>query len=258
MPRPFWKGAISFGMVMIPVRLYVGTRDVTPRFHLLHKKCHTRLKQALYCPRDDEYVRSRDTVRGYEYAKGQYVIMNQADFDKVPVKTKHRIDVVGFVDPGQVDPVYYADAHYLEPEELGERPFALLHQALQDMDRAGVAKVTFQRREHLCLLRPLDDILALHTLHYQAEVRSPDKLAGPEEKPTEEEMKMARTLIEQMSRDFQPDQYEDGYRKGLEEIIQAKVRGEEVVAPEEEKVEISENLLEALRQSLEAADARSK
>jgi DNA end-binding protein Ku len=146
MAKAFWKGAISFGLVAIPVKMYTATRSVTPAFHLLHKKCSTRLRQVLYCPLDEEYFGVKETVRGYEYARGQFVSLDEGDFRKVPLKTLHAIDIVRFFPAEEIDPIYYYGSHYLEPEELGARPFSLLRQALQKTGRVGVAKVTFQRR----------------------------------------------------------------------------------------------------------------
>jgi len=156
MPKAFWKGIISFSMVAIPVRMSVATVTKTPGFHYLHKKCLTRPRQVLYCAEDDEYFSTKDTVRGYEYSKDQYVVFEEEDFDKVPVRTTHSIDIIGFVDAKEIDIIYYSRAHYLEPEELGEKPFHLLKTVLAKTGLVGIAKVAFQRREHLCCLRPLD------------------------------------------------------------------------------------------------------
>jgi DNA end-binding protein Ku len=210
------------------------------------------VKQVLYCPEDDEYLGYDDTVRGYEYAKGQYVVMKDSDFEKVPVKTKHTIDVVGFVKSADIDPVYYYDAHYLEPEEIGTRPYSLLRRALLDSGRVGIAKAAFQRQEHLCCIRPNERILILHTLHYQHEIRSADDVSAPEEELRQEEMKMAKSLIGEMTTDFQPDQYKDEYKNALQKLIKAKLEGQEIVVSRKAEAEEAPELLEALRKSIES------
>lgn len=252
MPRVFWKGAISFGMVIIPVRMYVATKTDRPSFHMLHNTCHSKVKQVLYCPRDDQYLDRDDTIKGYEYAKGQFVILSEADFEKVPIKTKHIIDVLGFADSKQVDPLYYYDAHYLEPEEIGERPYALFRQALAETDRVAIAKTAFQRKEHLCSVRPDGNILVLHSLHYANELRSPEEIKPPETQARPEELKMAKSLINEMAIDFKLSDYKDNYAAALKQLIQAKLEGREVVQPSPPPMEVVPELMVALRQSIEA------
>ncbi len=133
MPRAFWKGVISFGLVAIPVKMYVGTESKTLSFHLLHKKCLTRPKQVLRCETDNEYFGIKDTVRGYEIAKDQYIVLDDKDFENVPIKTSHAINILGFIEAQELDPIYFAGVHYLEPEELGAKPFQLLKEALPNI-----------------------------------------------------------------------------------------------------------------------------
>ena len=192
MPTPFWKGVISFGMVAIPVKMSVAIETKSLTFHYLHKKCHTRPKQVLYCAEDKEYFNISETVRGYEYNKNQYVIFEEDDFDKVPIRTTHSIDIVGFVKVKEIDAIYYSDCHYLEPEKLGEKPFALLKTVLEKTGMVGIAKVTFQRREHLCCLRPLDKILVLQTMHYKQDILPDYDLAPPAQKLTTADWKWQR------------------------------------------------------------------
>ena len=252
MPRAFWKGIVSFGMVAIPVRMSLATETQPISFHLLHKPCMTRAKQVLFCPTDEEYFSRKDTVRGYEFAKDQYIALKDADFEKVPVKTAHAINILRFVEAGEIDPTYYYGSHYLEPEELGVKPFRLLKEALEKTGLAGIAKVVFQRREHLCCVRPLDDILVLHTIHYQSEVLPRQGLTPPKAEITSEELDMAVSLIKAMSGKFQPQLYKDEYQLALKSIIEAKVRGEKIVSSPAPKAEIGD-LMAALRASIEAA-----
>ncbi len=252
MPRAFWKGVISFGLVVIPVRMQVGTESKTPGFHLLHKKCLTRPKQVLHCETDDEYFGIKETVRGYEVAKEQYVVLSDADLEKVPIRTSHAIEILGFVEAKEIDPIYYYGSHYIEPEELGAKPFRLLREALKKTGRVGIAKVAFQRREHLGCLRPLEDILVLHTLHYQDEILPREELTPPKPKINEVELGMAVSLVKAMARDFNPRDYRDEYQEALRKVVAAKVSGRKFVAPPTPRVEVGD-LMVALRASIQAA-----
>jgi DNA end-binding protein Ku len=252
MPRAFWKGIISFGLVAIPVKMYVGTEGKSLSFHLLHKKCLTRPRQVLHCETDNEYFGVKDTVRGYEVAKGQYVVLTDSDFENVPIKTSHAIDILGFVEAKGLDPMYFAGVHYLEPEELGARPFQLLREALEKTGRVGIGKVTFQRREHLCCLRPLDDIIVLHSLRYDNEILSRKELVPPKSKLTAAELEMAVSLVKAMAKEFRPEDYKDEYRAALKKVVEAKVKGEKITVPPAPKVELGD-LMESLRASIKAA-----
>ena len=255
MPRAFWKGTISFGMVAIPVRMSIATKTETPSFHLLHNKCLTRPKQVLYCAQDEEYFSTRETVRGYEYSKDQYVVFDEGELEKVPVKTAHSIDIHAFVKLAEIDPIYFEGSHYLEPEPLGVKPFALLKSVLEKTGLAGIAKVTFQRREHLCCLRPLAEIMVLHSLRYRKDILPVGDLVPPKPAVSEPEMDMAIKLVEAMTTAFSPEKYRDEYTSALKKMVEAKLRGVEVKAPKTEKIEI-EDLMAALKQSVAAAGRR--
>jgi DNA end-binding protein Ku len=252
MARAFWKGVISFGMVAIPVKMYTATETVSIAFHILHKKCLTRTRQVIYCPTDNEYLDRKETARGYEYAKGRYVVLSDDDFSKIPLKTAHAINIMRFVDEKEIDPTYYSGSHYLEPEELGAKPFRLLSESLRKTALVGIAKVVLQRREHLCCLRPHGDIMALHTIRFPDEIVPPDQLSPPKADVTPEELDMAVSLIRVMAGPFQPENYRDEYRSALKQIVEAKVNGEKIVAPVEPKIEIGD-LMAALRASIDAA-----
>jgi DNA end-binding protein Ku len=252
MDRAFWKGAISFGMVVIPVKMYVATEAHTLSFHMLHKKCLTRPKQVLHCEKDDEYFSSKDTVRGYEYAKDQFIVLDEEDFKKVPVKTAHSISIQGFVDADQVDTIYYQSSHYLEPEELGAKPFALLREVLGKTRRVGIAKVSFQKREHLCALRPLGNIMALHTLYYKNEIADYSELGSGKQELSKSEMEMATSLVDAMSTTFKPEGFKDEYRDALKKLVEAKLKGVEIKPVQEAEVQIPD-LMSALKASIEAA-----
>jgi DNA end-binding protein Ku len=252
MARAFWKGVISFGMVAIPVKMYRATETKEISFHMLHKKCMTRTNQVLFCPTDNEYIDRKETVRGYEFTKGRYVVLTDEDFEKIPLRTAHAIDILRFVDRKEIDPLYYYGSHYLEPEELGAKPFRLLKEALQKTGLVGVAKVVLQRREHLCCVRPLGEIMALDTVHYRSEIVPADQLSPPKPEFSGAEMDMAVSLVKVMSGPFQPEQYKDEYQSALKDMVQAKVKGEKIVVPEGPRIEIGD-LMASLRASIEAA-----
>ncbi len=255
MAKSFWKGVISFGLVAIPVKMYVATETRPLSFHLLHKKCLTRPRQVLHCDVDNEYFNIKDTVRGYEVSKDQYVVLDESDFEKVPIKSSHAIDIQCFIDSKEIDPVYYYGSHYIEPEELGVKPFQLLRQALEKTGKVGIAKVAFQHREHLCCLRPLGDILALQTIHFQSEILPHEELDVPEAKTTAAEMDMAVSLIKAMVKSFKPEDYHDEYREALKKVVEAKIKGQKIVAPSVAKVEMVD-LMKALRESVEATKVK--
>jgi DNA end-binding protein Ku len=252
MARAFWKGTISFGLVSIPVRLFVGVATRPVELHLLHKKCLTRPKQVLRCEKDNEDISLKDTVRGYEYAKDQFIVLDEKDFAGIPLKTTRTIDILGFVRSNAIDPIYFNNTHYLEPDAPGVKPFLLLREALLATERVAVAKVAFQRREHLACLRPFEDSLILHTLYYNDEVLPRTELAPPKMEVKPEELDMAKSLIGVMVRDFNPEAYRDEYRTALQSLIEAKMRGQEIVAPKETPVAVPD-LMAAMRASIEAA-----
>ncbi len=252
MPRAFWKGVISFGMVAIPVKMYTATETRAIAFHILHKKCLNRTRQVIYCPTDNEYLDRKETARGYEFIKGRYVVLTDEDFSKIPLKTAHAINILRFVDEKEIDPTYYSGSHYLEPEELGAKPFRLLSDSLRKTGLVGIAKVVLQRREHLCCIRPHGEVIALHTVRFKDEIVPADQLVPPKAEVTAEELDMAVSLIKAMVGPFQPEKYRDEYQSALKQLVDAKVKGEKIVAPEEPKIEIGD-LMATLRASVKAA-----
>jgi DNA end-binding protein Ku len=206
----------------------------------------------LHCETDNEYFGIKDTVRGYEVSKDQYVVLNDTDFENVPIKTSHAIDILCFIEVKELDPIYLAGLHYLEPEELGARPFHLLREALLKTGRLGIGKITFQRREHLCCLRPLEDTIVLHNLHYKTEILPRDEIAPAKSKSGAAELEMAVSLINTMAKPFKPEEYRDEYREALKKVVEAKMKGERIVAPAAPRVEIGD-LMASLRASIEAA-----
>jgi DNA end-binding protein Ku len=257
-----WKGVISFGMVVIPVQMYTATAAKAINFHFLHKKCLTKPKQVRYCEQDNEYFGLEDTVKGYEFAKGQYIVLKDADFEKVPVKSLHNIEIAAFVKPESIDPLYYDASYYLAPEPIAAKPFALFREALAKTGRFGVAKIAFARREHLCFLRPLNSAIALHTLHHTHEIvpLAGLELTAPELNVKKEELDLALSLLNAMAKDFKPDEFPDEYHEALKKLVAAKLEGKELKAIKTPEAAKPADLMSALRASVETAmkDAESR
>lgn len=253
MARSIWRGAISFGLVSIPIRLYAATESKDVSFHLLHKKCHSRIKQQRYCPYDETVIEWGDVERGYEYAKDQYVVLDEEDFEKVPIATTKTIDINAFVGLDEVDPQYYERSYYVEPEDVGKKPYALLMRTLQETQRVAVAKVALRQKEQLCLLRPKEGVMVMQTMFYPDELRSEEELAipGVDVAVDARELQMARSLVDMLTAEFDPTQYQDQYREALLSVIESKVTGSAIAQapPAQGKVV---DLMEALRASVEA------
>jgi DNA end-binding protein Ku len=253
MARAIWSGSISFGMVTIPVKLFGATESKDISFHLLHATCGTRLKQLRWCPTDEVEVPWSETVRGYEYAKDQYVKLTDEDFEQLPLPSKHTIDITAFVQDAEIDPVYYERSYYLEPDERAEKPYALLLKALEQKHLVAIATITIRKKEQLCALRPKSGSLMLETLYYPDEVRLEHGIDLAKTRLSERELDMAHTLIDLLRKPFDPDEYQDHYREALAQLIDAKLEGRDVVkAPPAKETRVID-LADALRRSVEAA-----
>ena len=254
MPRSIWNGVISFGMVSIPVKLYTATEDKDISFNLLHKECGTRLKQLRWCPTHERAVEWSEISRGFEYAKDEYVVMTDEDFEKLPLPSKQTVELAAFVDAGQIDPIYYQKTYYLEPEAKGVKPYALLMRALKEKGLTGIAKIAIRNKEQLCAIRPMDGNIVLETLFYPDEIREqPGEVEIDNIKVTAAELKMAEALIDLLAADFDPEQYKDDYREALMQVIDAKLDGQEVAElPAARPAKITD-LMTALKASVEAA-----
>ena len=253
-PRPIWKGAISFGMVVIPVRLYRATHTKDIAFVTLHRACHKRIRQRRYCPYDEVTVEPEDTVRGYEYTNDQFVMMEDNDFENLPVPSTHTVEIQQFVDISTIDPMYFDQGYLLEPDDVAAKPYFLLKRALESTGRVGIAKVSLRQKEHLCCLRPYSRGIAMTTMHYPDELDSDAELNVSEGDTSvrDEEIKMATLLIDQMTRPFEPGHFQDEYRLALERVIESKLgSGElETVTSAPPKATVG-NLMAALKASLE-------
>ena len=253
MPRSIWNGVISFGMVSIPVKLYTATEDKDISFNLLHKECGTRLKQLRWCPFHERAVEWSEIARGYEYAKDEYVVMTDEDFEKLPLPSKQTVELSAFVDAEQIDPIYYQKTYYLEPESKGVKPYALLMKALKEKGLTGIAKIAIRNKEQLCALRPMNGSLVIETLYYPDEIREAPSEVDTDVKITAAEMKMAEALIELLQDDFKPDEYKDEYREALQQVIDAKLEGQEIEAAPVARPAKVTDLMSALKASVAAA-----
>jgi DNA end-binding protein Ku len=253
MARAIWSGSISFGMVSIPVKLFGATESKDISFHLLHAKDGTRLQQRRWCPTDEVDVPWNETARGYEYAKGQYVVLTDEDFEQLPLPSKHTIDLSAFVEEKEIDPVFYERSYYLEPAERAEKPYALLLKALEKRGLTALATITIRKKEQLCALRAHEGTVMLETLYYPDEIRNDRGMDLSGVKVSDRELEMAFTLIDIFRKPFDPSEYHDHYREALAELIEAKLEGKQVVnAPMPKDTRVID-LADARRRSVEAA-----
>lgn len=251
--RSFASGTISFGLVTIPVKLYsTGESAVGITLNMLHKKCGSRLKQQYICPTDNEVVGREDMVKGYEYAKGQYVLFSEEELKALTPEATNAIEITEFVPLDQVDPIYFEKSTYLGPDRGGDRPYRLLSQAMRETGRAALARYRARGKDYLVLMRPYEEGLMMQHLRYADEVRPFSEIPVAPSEVKEPELRLAMQLIEQIASDkFQPDQYEDEVRKRTRDLIEQKVQGQEITAApvEAPKAQIID-LMEALKASL--------
>jgi DNA end-binding protein Ku len=256
--RAIWKGAVSFGLVSIAVRLYSATEEKDIRFHQVHRDDGGRIKYKRVCSIDGEEVSYDDIAKGYDLGGGELVILTDDDFADLPLTTSRAIEVLEFVPAEQVDPILYNKAYYLEPDKTAAKPYALLRDALTNTERVAIVKVALRQREQLATLRVREDVLVLNTMLWPDEIRAAKfDILDEDVSARPAELAMAGSLIESMAADFDPATYTDNYREALQEVIDAKVAGREVVQPEEteEAPAAAVDLMAALRASVERAKA---
>ncbi|MGA3486853.1 Ku protein [Micromonosporaceae bacterium DT55] len=254
--RTIWKGAVSFGLVSIGVKLYSATEEKDIRFHQVHRDDGGRIRYKRTCQICGEEVSYDDIAKGYDIGGGEMVILTDEDFADLPLTTSHAIDVLEFVPAEQVDPILYNKAYYLEPEGTATKPYVLLRDALNDSERVAIVKVALRQREQLATLRVREGVLVLNTMLWPDEIRQPDfGFLDEDISVRAPELAMASSLIDSMTGQFEPDAYTDDYRAALQEVIDAKVEGREIVAPEEaeEAPAAAVDLMAALRASVDRA-----
>src|SRR5262245_42183583 len=258
--RAISTATISFGLVSIPIKLYTTSESSAGiSFNMLHK-CGTRLKQQYWCPKDEKVVPRDEIVKGYEFAKGQYVIFSDEELKALEAEASRTIEIREFIPASQVDPIYFERAYYLGPDKGGDKPYHLLSEAMRETQRVALASYAARGKQYLVLLRPFDDGLLMQQLHYPEEIRAFSEVERGDATPSEGELKLAQQLIDQISNDeFHPENYEDEVKKRVEEVIAKKVEGEEVTytEPEEPQGKIID-LMQALKASLDSGAATGR
>jgi DNA end-binding protein Ku len=251
--RSIGSATVSFGLVSIPVRMYVATHSEQPSFNLIHEVCKSRIKQQTWCPRCERVVERSELVKGREVSKDQYVLFTDDELKALEAAASLSIDIEEFVPLSDVDPVYFQDTHYLGPDKGGDKAYQLLAEAMRETGMVALAQHITRGKERLVLIRPYADGLSLHTLYYADEVRAFDEIErGPKATVKEAETSLARKLIEQLAGEaFAPEKYHDHWRERLQEAVDRKVAGEEVAAPVPAAATAQViDIMEALKQSL--------
>ncbi|MGD0956834.1 MAG: Ku protein [Candidatus Acidiferrales bacterium] len=252
MPTSTWKGFLAFGLISIPVRLSPAARTERVSFNQLHKVCHTRLKQPLFCPTCNRMVERNEVEKGYEYEKDQYLLFTEEELESVEPESARTMEILEFVKLAEIDPIYFDSSYYLAPEDEGRKAYQLLFEAMRKSGYAAVAKVSMHNREYTVIVRPQKTGLTLHTMFYSNEIRPAE--TGPTEKieVKEQERALAEQLIKSLAAPFQPEKYHDTYQEALQELIAAKAKGMEVTtAPHAARAPVID-LMQALKNSLAA------
>jgi DNA end-binding protein Ku len=261
MPRPIWKGAITFGLVSVPIQLEMAVHDKTINFHLMSNDGTCRLRRKLYCPETGKEFDFSQTARGIEIAKGEYVLLDENEIKRLKPERGHTIEITQFIDQVEIDPIYFDRVYYVVPSEGSIKPYKLLYDAMTHRKRIAVARFVMRERQYICAIRPVGEGLALHTLHYIDEVHSPEDAmpsALSRAKSAAKELQIAEELVDSMTQKLDLSQFRDEYREQLEKLIERRKHGQKMV-------EVSElpdtapprtvNLMDALRRSLKSGSA---
>lgn len=250
--KAMWKGTITFALISIPVKLYTATKKKDISFHLLHKADSSPIEYKRFCVAEDKEVGWDDIVRGYEYQKKKFITLSEEELEKLPQEASRTIDIQGFVDHNQIDPIYFNKSYYMEPAPEAVKPYALLREAMKKSGKLALSRFTLREKEHMCVIRLEGDVLLLETLFYADEIQSSETLSVPGEAGLNEaEVNLARELINRFTVPFRPQEYKDTYREALMKLIQAKLEGKEIAIPAPPKPAKVVNLMDALRKSLE-------
>src|SRR5215471_4100487 len=250
MASSVWKGHLTFGLVSFPVRLFSAARPVTVSFNQLHATDNSRIKQMIYCQAEDKPIPRSEIVKGYEYEKDHYVVVDDEDIKKVAPKTAKVMEIQEFVKADDVDPVYLESSYYMAPDEGGEKPYALLFQAMRESRYYAVAKIAMHNREHVVILRPGNKGILLHTMYYVDEIRQVDEFRTDTDLVKPKELELAKHLIDSLADNFEPQKYHDTYRDNLMKMIEAKIEGRKVVETPAAHVAPVIDIMEALKKSL--------
>src|SRR5262245_25306488 len=259
MASSVWSGYLTFGLISMPVRLFSGARSSSISFHMLHRDDLTRIKQQLYCPQDNRVVERSEIVKGYEYRKDEYVVVEPEEIKKIEPRTAKTMEILEFVKSSEVDPIFFESSYYMMPEEAGRRPYALLTKALEESEYYAIAKLTMHNREYTVFLRPHEGGMMLHTMYYAEEVRQVEGFGAPEVELKDAEVKVAHQLIEALDAEWDTKKYKDDFQENLKKLIQTKVEGGEIAEVEKpKKLAPVVDLMAALKQSLAEMEGKKK
>jgi DNA end-binding protein Ku len=252
MPRSIWNGTITFGLTVVPIKVHSATEDHSVHFHQVHAKDGARIKQKRICSKEGKTVPYNQVAKGYELRGGKYVLLSQDEIDAAAGEHSRLIELEEFVCGEEVDPVFYDRAYFLGAGKNGQAPYRLLHDALERSKRVGIGRWVFHNREYLVAIRPMDGVLALHTMRFADELVEAGSLdvPSPSRKPNKREIEMAGKLVDSLHERFEPAKFEDSYRQRVLELIESKARGEEPQLPPEPESEDSTDLISALEASL--------
>jgi DNA end-binding protein Ku len=259
MAASVWSGYLTFGLISMPVRLFSGARSSGISFNMLHRPDLQRVKQQYYCPAENKVVSRDEIVKGYEYRKDEYVVIEPEEIKKIEPKTAKTMEILEFVKSGEVDPVYFESSYYMVPEEAGRRPYALLTKALAESEYYAIAKLTMHNREYTVFLRPHEGGMMLHTMYYADEVKKIEEFGAPDVELKDAEVKVAHQLIEALAGDWDPEKYHDSFQENLKKMIETKLEGGEIAEIEKpKKLAPVVDLMAALKQSLAQTEAKKK
>ena len=251
MPATVWKGYLTFGLVSFPIRLYSAARPEPVRFHLLHKKDLSRVKEVMYCAREDKPLDRSEIVKGYEYEKDRYVVIEPEDLEKIAPPTATAMEILQFTRIDEIDPIYLETSYYVAPEESVSRPYSLLFSAMKDTGYDALAKVTMHGREHIVILRPAENSIVLHTMYFSEELHKEKQVTAPKQaKFDKKEIELAKKLIETLTAPFKPEQFHDEYKQNVEKLIATKRAGRKLTPIRQPKAAPVIDLMQALQQSL--------
>src|SRR5579859_3239240 len=250
MATSIWKGHLTFGLISIPVRMFAAARGERVSFNQLHKVCNSRLKQPLTCPTCNRTVERSEIVKGFEYEKDQYVLFTEEELDKIEPASAHIMEILEFVKTNEVDPLYFDASYYVAPEEGGAKAYKLLMMAMEESSYAAIAKLTMHQREHIVVIRPRAQGLALHTMFYTNEIRAAESLPSDKVEIKEPEKKLAHQLIESLAVPFEAQKYRDEYQENVKGMISAKLKGQEVTEVTQPHLAPVIDLMEALKKSI--------
>src|SRR5436309_1432242 len=259
MAASVWTGYLTFGLISMPVRLFSGARSNHVSFHMLHRDDHVRVKQQLVCPEEDKVIGRDEIVKGYEFRKGEYVIIEPDEIKRIEPKTAKAMEILEFIKADEIDPIYFESSYYMMPEEAGRRPYALLQKALEDSNYVAVAKLAMHNREYTVFLRPYNGGMMLHTMYYQDEIRDVEGFGPVDVEIKEAELKVAHQLVKALEADWEPEKYYDTFEANVKELIKAHLEGKQVSTAEKPKKPAPVvDLMDALKASLEQMEGKKK